>query len=65
MQKVPRFLKEYAAHQKRRFKGVALLKDCHETDCINRINNAITLYQRGAITIDEAVRIINNAGYMA
>lgn len=61
MNTVPRFIKEYAAYQKRRLQR-AKNKEARAW-CIDRINNAVTLYQRGMITIDETIRTINNAGY--
>lgn len=61
MNHVPRFMKEYAAYQKRRLQQ-AKNREARAW-CIDRINNAVRLYQRGALSIDETMQIINNAGY--
>jgi len=59
MNKAPRFLKEYAAYQKKSIsEKFPLMRSDYKQDIIDSIDRAEYLYIRGFITIDEAMRII-------
>ena len=60
MNKAPRFLKEYAAYQKRQIsEKYPLMRSDYKQDIIDSIDRAEYLFTKGFITIDEAMRIIS------
>lgn len=60
MNKAPRFLKEYAAYQKRYIMEQFPLMDTEiKQNLIDHIDSAEYLYKRGFITLDEAMRIVS------
>lgn len=57
---VPRFLKEYANFQKNSFLHNELIKEEFKKLATERIDKAAFATERGTITVNEAIRIINN-----
>lgn len=56
---MPRFIKEYANHQKKAIARNPLMKQEIKDCSIKQIEKAVLMCERGFITIDEAMRIIN------
>ena len=56
-----RFISEYANYKINCFKSNELMKKEIKTEIFNKINKALNLVERGFITIDEAIKIINEA----
>ena len=59
--KVERFIKEYANYKKNDYKSNELMKEDYKIKAINKIDRALTLRERGMITVDEAIRTILEA----
>jgi len=59
MTKLPRFLKEYASYSKRFIEKNNLMKTCYKDEKIKIINRSLNLAECGVITINEAIKIIN------
>lgn len=58
MNKIPRFVKEYAAYQKRSIKGYDLMKADIKEKAIKKIDRTLIVLERGLITVDEAMNLI-------
>ena len=60
MNKIPRFMKEYANYNIRTIKQNDLIEDSLKSEAIERINKSVALYEKGRMTIDETMRSIGN-----
>ena len=60
MNKIPRFMKEYANYNIRTIKQNDLIKDSLKSEAIERINKSVALYEKGRMTVDETMRSIGN-----
>lgn len=59
MSKVERFIKEYAAYQKRYIKEKAFFfTEEQKEDAIKKIDRTVKFRQAGLITVDEALKMI-------
>lgn len=58
MNKIPRFMKEYASYQTRTMNTNDLMAESEKAKARQRITKAQSLYYRGLITVDEAMKII-------
>lgn len=58
MNKVPRFMKEYAAYRMKKISSSTTMSQVAKDELINRINSTIICYKRGLISIDEAMLTI-------
>ena len=61
MNKIPRFMREYASFAKKGVDQCGLMKESKREEIRQRIDKALSFYQRGKITVGEAMMIINNA----
>lgn len=59
MNKIPRFVKEYANYQKKTAK--TLPNEKHATEIISEIDRVIKVLDRNLITTNEAMKMILNA----
>lgn len=60
MLKAPRFMKEYASYRKKEYEvfgGVTY------ADFVEKIDRVVTQYERGFITIDEAMKLIQETKF--
>ena len=55
MNKIPRFMREYARHEIMAYKGAQLMDDFYKMEAIKSINVCLQTYGRGMITINEAM----------
>lgn len=60
MNKVPRFVQEYANFQKRTLDNYDLMRPEIKQAGIDQIDGAVKALKRGLITIDEAMNLIMN-----
>lgn len=58
MNKIPRFMKEYASYQIKSMNKYPLMAESVKAKAYQRITNAQSLYHRGVITVDEAMKMI-------
>lgn len=58
MNKVPRFMKEYAAYRIKEISSNELMSQVAKDKAAKRINATIICYKRGLISIDEAILTI-------
>lgn len=58
MNKIPRFMKEYASYQIKSMNKYDLMAESVKAKACQRITNAQSAYYRGLITVDEAMKII-------
>lgn len=58
--KTPRFLTEFASWQKKQFQGNELMRPEIKAYGLKEIETALQLYERGMLTIHEAVDTIND-----
>lgn len=58
MNKVPRFMLEYASFQTRKVMNDPKTESCRFC-LISKIGSAVTGYQHGFLTVDEAMRLIS------
>ena len=58
--KVPRFMTEYANHKISKLSADTVIAENVKNEMIRNIDRAVFNYRYGYITIDEAMRIINN-----
>lgn len=56
-----RFIKEYANYKIHDYKDNELMRDEIKAEKINQINKALTYAERGFITVDETINLINEA----
>ena len=56
-----RFLKEFATYQKNQILHDELMKENYKEEKIKAIEKAISLADRGMVTINEAIKAINEA----
>ena len=56
-----RFISEYAKYKIKHYENNELMNVEIKTEKINQINKALNLVKKGFITIDEAIKVINNA----
>lgn len=56
---IPRFLKEFAAYQKKQILQNELMQEKYKEEKIKAIEKAISLADRGMATISETIKIIN------
>ena len=56
---IPRFLKEFAAYQKKQISQNELMQEKYKEEKIKSIEKAISLADRGMATISETIKIIN------
>lgn len=61
MNKIPRFVTEYANFSKKSVEACELMQECFKKEKIRQIENAVTLLRRGLITIGETMQLINEA----
>lgn len=59
--KAPRFLREYASYCIREVKGCDYFEDEVIADKVDRINFVVNTYERGLITVHEAMDMIMRA----
>ena len=60
MLKVPRFMKEYANHRKEEIKHHVVNKELI-TCSIDQIDKAVKCYEKGLLTVEEAMTMITKA----
>lgn len=60
MNKVPRFMKEYANFQKQSICNGELIKQDIKDKATENVDKALRIYERGLITVDEAMKLIMN-----
>ena len=58
MNKVPRFMKEYAAYRIKKISSNELMSQVAKDKATKKINDTILCFRRGLITIDEAILTI-------
>lgn len=58
MNKIPRFVKEYAAYQKRSIKEYDLMRMDYKEKAIKKVDGALRVLEKGLITVDEAMNLI-------
>jgi len=56
-----RFITEYATYKTNEIKGNLQIQDSIKNERLKRINATLTFSRAGFITIDEAIRLINEA----
>ena len=59
MNKAPRFMIEYANFQIRCLEHNKLMNDGIRNEIIRRIDRTVRMFERGFITVDEAMRLIS------
>ena len=57
--KAPRFIKEYANYKINCCKENELMKEEYKTEKIDKIHKALHLIEKSFITVDEAIKTIN------
>ena len=60
MNKIPRFMKEYANFQKQSICNGELIKQEIKDKATENVDKALRTYERGLITINEAMKLIMN-----
>lgn len=58
MNKLPRFLKEYANHKKQSITNNELMQEKYKEKGVSNIDKALKAYEKGLITIDESMKMI-------
>jgi len=56
-----RFITEYANYKIHDYKSNELMQDRYKTEKIDKINKALRFADRGMITVDETIKLINEA----
>lgn len=59
--KIPRYVKEYANDSKKCIAKSELMQERFKKEKIAQIEKAVLLLERGMITINEAMKLINEA----
>lgn len=65
MLKIPRFMKEYANYMKRELAENDLMNGNIKSEWINGIDDALARYERGLISVWEAMSKIGYGKYLA
>lgn len=58
--KAPRFLLEFASNERKTIQHCPDMQQQYKTAAIGKIAWAVTLYEKGNITVNEAIDIINH-----
>jgi hypothetical protein len=53
-----RFIKEYANYQMKNYEQNTLMQQKYKNEKISKINKALTMREKGFITIDETIKMI-------
>ena len=65
MLKVPRFMREYASYMRKYVIENKLLHEKTKSEWLNGIDDALTNYKMGVITVWEAMSMIGSGEYKA
>ena len=65
MLKIPRFMKEYASYMRRKLEENPLLHEKTKKEWLSGIDDALSLYKQGFISVWEAMSKIGSGEYIA